>query len=280
MRMALRPLLSVVFAVLLAVACAQSARAQEAPSASETALAREQYRDGMAHAQAGRWPEAYAAFSRAYNLVRRPLVLLNLASAEEQTGRLVESAEHFRQFLREVTTGRDAAQRPVAEQGLARVEPRIARARFVLDAARSSDSYVLDTQSIATAAMGTALPLDPGEHTLIVSNAGAEIGRVTFTLAEGEAKDVPVAVTRPAQALVVTTRPDLTPHDVPPSRDDEHPAPPPRRVPPPSGGLFSSPVFWVIVGVVVVGGATAGVVVATSGGSEPFSGNLGSISVR
>lgn len=280
MRAPHRALFAVALSVTLAVLGARAAEAQEAPSASETALAREQFREGMTQAQAGRWPEAYTAFARAYDLVRRPLVLLNLAGAAEQTGRLVESAEHYRQFLREVTTGREAEQRPVAEQGLARVEPRIARARFVLDAARGSDSYALDAQPIATAAMGTALPLDPGGHTLIVSSAGAEIGRVTFTLAEGEAKDVPVAVTRPAQALVVAPPPDLTPHDVPPPRDDERPAPPPRPVPAPSGGLFSSPVFWVIVGVVLVGGATAGVVVATSGGSDPFSGNLGSISVR
>jgi len=278
MRTAGRTLLSVILTALLGLALVRSAQAQEAPSASETALAREQFRAGMAHAEAGRWPDAYASFSRAYALVRRPLVLLNLASAEEQTGRLVESAEHYRQFLREVTTGREAAQRPVAEQGLARVEPRIPRARFVLDAARSSDSYVLDTQPIATAAMGTPLPLDPGAHTLVVSSAGAEIGRVTFTLAEAEAKDVPVAVTRPVQVVAVDTPPNGSHRDGILPRNGEEPLPRPHEDE--GGGLLASPVFWVVVGVVVVGGATAGVLVATSGGGDPFSGNLGSISVR
>lgn len=279
MHPALRTLAQLVVTVVISFACARSATAQEGPSASETSLAREQFRDGMAHAQAGRWPDAYAAFSRAYALVRRPLVLLNLASAEEQTGRLVESAEHYRQFLREVTSGREAQQRPVAEQGLARVEPRIPRARFMLAAARSSDSYVLDDKPIATAAMGTALPLDPGPHTLVVSNAEAEIGRVTFTLAEGEAKDVLVTVTRPVQAVAVDTTPGPTHHvDILPRNGEE-----PRRGrghDEESGGILASPVFWVVVGVVVIGGATAGVLVATSGGSDPFSGNLGSIAIR
>jgi hypothetical protein len=45
-------------------------------------------------------------------------------------------------------------------------------------------------------------------------------------------------------------------------------------------GVLASPVFWAIVGVVVVGGVTTGVLAATSGGVDPFSGNLGSVTVR
>lgn len=284
MRTVSRTPLSLVVMLLLSLASATPLMAQDGPSASETALAREQFREGMAHAQAGRWPEAHAAFQRAYGLVRRPLVLLNLASAEEQTGRLVESAEHYRQFLREVTSGREAQQRSVAEQGVARVEARIPRARFMLAGARSSDTYALDDKPIATAAMGTALPLDPGPHTLVVFSAGSEIGRVAFTLAEGEAKDVLVTVTRPVERVAAVepaagdgatnTRVAILP------RNGEDALPAARGTDEDDGGVLASPVFWIIVGVVVVGGATAGILVTTSGGSDPYSGNLGSIPIR
>lgn len=296
MRMALRslarvPLLAALAftALLLTTATAllrevPRAHAQEAPSASETALAREQYNEGMAHAREGRWPAAYAAFSRAYALVRRPLVLLNLAGAEEQTGRLVESAEHYRQFLREVTSGREAQQRPVAEQGLARVEPRIPHARFILEGTRSSDTFLLDDKPLAAAVVGSPLPLDPGTHTLVVRAADAEIGRIRFVLAEREAQDVRLTVTRPAESVAERTPlpevrdPDATPREIGvlPRNGEERPAP--RREE--SGGILSSPIFWVVVGVVVIGGATAGVLIATSGEQAPFSGNLGSIPVR
>ena len=240
--------LGVAASALLVTQGASSAHAQPGPSASETALAREQYRDGMTHAEAGRWPAAYAAFSRAYSLVRRPLVLLNLAGAEEQIGRLVESAEHYRQFLREVTTGREAQQRSVAEQGLARVEPRIPRARFMLAAARNTDTYLLDDAALATAAMGTALPLDPGAHTLVVTNAEREIGRVSFTLREGETKDVLVTVTRPTTAAVVGPQTPPTLPRVGPTgprrvdilpRNGEEP-PPSRSRTEESGSVFAS----------------------------------------
>ena len=291
MRTALRTLSSAALRLSFPLAVALSlslgsigaARAQQAPSASETALAREQFREGMGHAQASRWQDAYAAFSRAYSLVRRPLVLLNLAGAEEQTGRLVQAAEHYRQFLREVTSGREAQQRPVAEQGLARVEPRIPRARFMLAQARSTDSYVLDDQPISAAVMGTALPLDPGAHTLVVSSDGSEIGRIAFTLAEREAKDVLVSVTRPTQPVALVPRADAATANTRVAilpRNGEDPLPAPRERDDEGGGVLASPVFWIIVGVVVIGGATAGVLVATSGGSDPYSGNLGSIPIR
>jgi hypothetical protein len=291
MRTALRSLARApLFAALVLTAVAaplpatRPAHAQDAPSASETALAREQYNEGMAHARDGRWPAAYAAFSRAYALVRRPLVLLNLAGAEEQTGRLVESAVPYRQFLREVTSGREAQQRPVAEQGLARVEPRIPRARLILEGTRSSDTFLLDDKPLAAAVVGSPLPLDPGSHTLVVRAGEAEIGRITFVLAEREAQDVRLTVTRPAEPVAERTPlpevrdPDTGPREVGvlPRNGEETP----RRRREESGGLLASPVFWVVVGVVVIGGATAGVLVATSSEQAPFSGNLGSIPVR
>ena len=205
MRMVSCTLARLTLLAALTLSPAAPALAQDAPSASETALAREQHNEGMAHARAGRWPAAYGAFARAYALVRRPLVLLNLAGAEEQTGRLVESAEHYRQFLREVTSGREAQQRPVAEQGLSRVEPRIPRARFILEGTRPADTYALDDKPLAPAVMGSPLPLDPGTHTLVVRHAEGELGRITFVLAEGEAQDVRLTVTRPAAPVAERT---------------------------------------------------------------------------
>jgi hypothetical protein len=112
----------------------------------------------------------------------------------------------------------------------------------------------------------------------------AEIGRITFVLAEREAQDVRLTVTRPAGPVAERTPlpevrdPDTGPREVGvlPRNGEDRRAP--RREE--SGGILSSPIFWVVVGVVVIGGATAGVLVATSGEQAPFSGNLGSIPVR
>jgi hypothetical protein len=272
--------------------------AQGRPSASETALAREQYNQGMAAARANRWEDAYRAFMRSYELVRRPLLLLNLASAEEQTGRLVEAAEHYRQFLREVTSGREAEQRPTAEQGLARVEPRIPRVRVVINGLRDGDTVWLDDGALSTAALDAPLPLNPGSHVLVVRSGDVELGRASFELAEGTTREVALTLDRPAtrsggaSGTIAAGAPrDVRLVDASSGDDGRSPVDllsvdggrgreGRAGARDEDGGVLASPVFWAVVGVLVVGSVTAGLVIATSGGLEPFSGNLGSVTIR
>lgn len=278
--MAPRTLLVVLVPLLLAsVAASSRARAQE-PTASETALAREQYQDGMHFAQSGHWEQAFQAFSRAYGLVHRPALLANLASAEAQTGRLVEAAEHDRQFLREVTSGREAQQRPAVQAALDALDARIPRARFVPSDSRPTDVYTLDDDTLPRAAIGTPLPIDPGDHTLVVKADDVEIARARFTIHEGESTDVAIEVHRP----VVDTH--VHPIDTPDTHvvgevgvHNDVPSPPP--VSHDDGGVFASPVFWVIVGALAVAGGVVAAVLLTQGGREPFGGaNLGTVTVQ
>jgi hypothetical protein len=268
------------FVAILAVS--RVAVAQDTPSASDTALAREQYQDGMQFAQSGHWEQAYGAFSRAYGLVHRPALLANLASAEAQTGRLVEAAEHYRQFLREVTSGREASQRSAVQTALDALDGRIPRARIVPDGSRPGDTYALDGRPIPSAAIGTPYPIDPGDHVLVVTADGAEIGRTSFTMRESESRDVGVQIHRPAprgtDAHPVDTTVHET-HDIQVHHDDVI-APPPPVEHHDDGGVLASPVFWVIVGIVVAAGAAVGIVLATQGGRDPFGGgNLGTVVV-
>jgi len=258
------------FALCLAVAggCAERAAAQapadpNAPTAAETTLAREQFRAGVDAARSGRWWEALEAFTRAYELAPRPLTLLNLAGAQVETGHLVEGAESYRRFIREAE-GRAAEQVPAAEEALASVEPRIARVRVEISNLARRDLVELDDAPLSEAVLGAELPVNPGEHVVRVERAEQEIARESFRVEEGERRLTPVQLQLPLAPLE------------------------PEQGGSEGGGgsssssIFASPWFWVIVGVVVVGTAIGIGVAVSSGGQDPFAGNIppGSWSVR
>src|SRR5690242_3038686 len=123
------------------------------PSASEVALAREQFRRGLEAARDSRWEEARESFQRSYDLAPRPITLLNLGGAMVQTGMLVEGAEAYRRFLREVHTGRPARERPAAEQALAALEGRIAYLQIQVSNMAEGDAIAIDGEDVPTAAL-------------------------------------------------------------------------------------------------------------------------------
>ena len=239
--------LPLLFGIALAVVCSSS---HADVTANEAALAREQVRSGVAAAQEGRWRDALEAFRRAYALSPQSTTLLNLASAEVQTGSLVSAAESYRKVVRAREGDVSEDQREAARRALAQVEPRIARLRVVVRAQRQGDRAELDGAPLAAAAIDADLPVDPGTHVVRVVRGAAEVARASRSLEEGQFVTLELEVAEPA-APVKTA---------------------------PSGGWFASPWFWTGVGVVVVGGTFA-VLCATTlcEGPSPHAGSLGSV---
>jgi hypothetical protein len=241
------------------------------PNASAHALARRQFREGLEAAQNGDWQTAYDSFQSSYSLSPRPVTLLNLAGAMVQTGHLVEGAEAYRRFIHEAT-GREARYKEAAEQALAELEGRIPGVRFRVLGFEEGDALALDGWEIAAAVLEEELPVDPGEHELVVTRAGHEPLRVGFSATEGASREVVIDAredhwpgvgqsANESTSTTATTNIDLTQTAVRPEDDGE--------------SIFESPVFWIVAGVVVAGGAAAGIIVAaTSGPRDPVMGNL------
>lgn len=172
------------------------ASAQEA-SSSQRALARDLFGQGVTHARAENWGEAREAFQQAYDLVPQPTILLNLASAQVQSGRLVEGAETYRQFLREVTSGRLAVHREAAQQALTTVEGRIPRLELRIQGLNSDDVVKLDGEPLIAAAVQNELPISPGDHNIVVLRDGEEWANQDFTMAERELRSLDVELVQP-----------------------------------------------------------------------------------
>ena len=247
---------------VLALACAlffvplASAHAQ---SASEQSLARDQFREGVRASREQEWPEAVEAFQRSLELAPRPMTIMNLAGALAQVGQLVEAAEAYRMFLSEATSGAAARVRGEAQTQLDALEGRIPHVRLQIHGRLDSDTVTLDEYQLSAAAVGSPLPVDPGEHTLTITRDGFDPRAVTFTAREGVESEV-----------VLEAWPDLSaslegpdPLAPPPPRDGNH-------------SILDEPLFWIIGGVILAGviAAGIGIGVATQSPPAPFFGNL------
>lgn len=231
-----------------------------AQSASEQALARDQFRAGVAAARAGQWVEAVDAFQRSLELAPRPMTMMNLAGALVQVGRLVEAAEAYRMFLAEATSGAAARVRGEAQSQLEALEPRIPHVRLHVYELAESDVVQLDEYQLSQAAIDAPLPVDPGAHVVTISRDGAVIATRELQIAEAEEATVELRVEALPPVTDVATGPD-----------------PLAPVAPASGGsVFDDPVFWIIGGVVLAGliGGGIAIGVATQPAPGPYYGNL------
>lgn len=261
-----------------------AAAAQRAPSANEVALARQQFDLGLRAAREDRWADALAAFERSYELAPRPVTLLNLAGAQIRTGKLVAGTESYRRFL--ATAGeRDAERyRAQVEQAVAAAEARIGRAELRIRGLAPNDEVALDGVTLSRASLQMALPVDPGEHVVVVTRGDREVARAAFVVQDGQSTAVRVevrdaTVPTPDQVARAGGGPaavggvDADAHDE--ARGDDAAGRGRSDADDRGGGIFASPWFWILTGVVVVGAVTATVLLATSGSPDaPFQGSL------
>lgn len=260
------------------LAASAPALAQRAPTASETALARQEFDAGLRAARDTRWEEARQHFARSHELAPRPVTLLNLAGAQAQTGQVVAATESYRRFLATANDRDKARYREEVERALAAADARIGRAELRITGLAESDAVQLDGTEISRASLALALPLDPGPHVVAVLRADTEVGRTTFTVAEGGSN--PVALEVPPATVATVPSPEEaargvaldSPRDATPeTRADDRRGTPSDE----GGGLLSSPWFWIVTGVVVAGAATATVLLVTQESpADPFQGTL------
>jgi tetratricopeptide (TPR) repeat protein len=234
-----------------------------AQTAAERSLAREQFQDGVAAARDGDWNRALEAFQRSYELLPRPLTLLNLAGAYTQMGRLVEAAEAYRMFLHEEDV--TPRQQRDAEEQLAALEPRIPHVRLRILGIETGDVVLLDEYQLSSAALDEAYPVDPGEHSATVERSGHSPRVVPFTASEGVQQDVLIDV-RPESwpALAVGDE----------GGGDEGGEDGGVPIAPAGPSIVEEPAFWIVLGsILVAGGVAVGLGVGLSTPPEPFVGN-------
>jgi hypothetical protein len=147
--------------------------------------------------------QARDAFARAYSLYPAGLgALRNLAYVEQNLGLLASAARHFRELARRAPLDPNPARKLWAEFARKEAEKlteRIPRLTLRVPVKPPDTTVELDGHVIPEAAWGTAIEVDPGEHTLRAAAPGHASFSETLTLAEGERKELEA----PLKALAV-----------------------------------------------------------------------------
>jgi hypothetical protein len=131
---------------------------------------------------------ALAQFRRAAVVTPSQTVSLYLARSRLALGQLVEAAEDYRSVVLSAEPGVRTPALASACEELAQLRPRIPSIEIALaDAEQRARNLrlVLDGKLIHS---GAPVAVDPGQHEVIASDADGEQARLSFEIAEGEAK--------------------------------------------------------------------------------------------
>jgi PEGA domain-containing protein len=151
------------------------------------------FQEGRALLESGHYREACARFELSQRLDPSPGTLLNLGSCRELEGDLVQALATFEQALDGAREARDRRRRQLwgdaARERIASLTPRVPRVsvRRVPEGARVS----IDQRPVA--AMGGAMRINPGAHSLTVNAPGMRTFVQKIEIATGQqlAIDVP-----------------------------------------------------------------------------------------
>lgn len=185
---------------------ASPVRAQDA-SAAETAAARTLAIEGLKLAQANNCADAVPKLERAEKLYHSPVVAGRLGECYVSVGRLVEGTELLRKVLREpqAADATPALAKAIerAQRVLDNATPRIAE--LTIRVAAVQDMRVrLDGNVIPSALLDSAMPTDPGEHSIEVTAPGFLKSASRLSLNEAEKRSISLTLTRDPNAPVPT----------------------------------------------------------------------------
>jgi len=167
------------------VACAEDARD---PAAAEAL-----FRQGRSAASQRDFKTACDKFRESNRLDPAVGTVFNIADCEEKLGRLATSWTLFQEVVQRLAA--DDNRRAIAEQRVHALEPRVPKLSIRL--AHSDREGVIvrrDGVTLGAASLDTALPLDPGEHVVIVEAPGTKPAEFHAQLAEGQSLTLDVAV--------------------------------------------------------------------------------------
>ena len=189
-----------------------------AQDATNPALARSLFEDGIAHTEAAEWEEAADRFERSLALHPSAVVSFNAGIALVHLGRLVEARERFR-----AAASSDNAQLTTAARAqIEEITPRIGRLEVHLEGAVPEDARVLlDGTALPPQALGVSIPVNPTSHTVTVVSGERALSERSVTIEDGGSERVTLTlVPTPEDVATGTELPPPAGHEVLDEGDD------------------------------------------------------------
>jgi hypothetical protein len=240
----MRPISVVVPFLVAAALSSPDVRAQSGGSAE----AEELFKQGRAALDAKDYVTACARLRSSLELERAVGTLISLAQCEEASTQLAGARQHWQEAADLADATNDRLHRgPFARQRFAAIDPRVPRLVIRLAAsAPKTTTFRRDAVATPFRVFDTALPLDPGAHTITAVSPGHDDRVYRFDLAEAEHHELEIepgpetAIEAPPPAPVAPLAPVASSALVAPES-------------PPSDGSGRRTASYVLGGVGVVG---------------------------
>jgi hypothetical protein len=168
----LRSALPIVLAAAALCANPRLARADEPAQGSQ--IAQSLFDDGRVLMDAGRYAEACPKFADSHRLDPAGGTLLNLALCYELEGKTASAWAAFRDALSVAVRDQRRDRQELAEQHIAALGAKLTRLAVMVPkaVAASAPEITFDRANLPSAAWNTAIPVDPGEHRIVVTAEG------------------------------------------------------------------------------------------------------------
>jgi hypothetical protein len=175
--------------------------ATPALAGDDVAAAEALFDRGLADMNAGRFATGCPAIEESYRLDPRPGTLFTLAECQAKWGHFATASARYDDYLaayERLNADQQAKQRErpkVAKAQKAALAEKIPHLTLTLPAGAPKGTVVVrDDVELAAPALGIPLPVDPGDHTIVVRAPGRPPSESRITLAPGEKKEIALEV--------------------------------------------------------------------------------------
>ncbi|HEY3822308.1 MAG TPA: hypothetical protein VGL81_34320 [Polyangiaceae bacterium] len=200
------------------LATARTATAQSEASASSVKMAQDLVEEGRLLGQQGKWGDALERFRKAASLSARatPQLAFYVGYAEARVGKLVAADVDLR---RAVELAHAANNEQVAKAARAELPELVARTpglTIVVSGTAAPVNLQIDGGPLAVAALGSPVPLDPGDHTVVLRFASGQVTR-QVSLVEHQHATITIDPPEGPAAAALPEAPIATPTTIAPT---------------------------------------------------------------
>lgn len=184
--------------------------------AQDAATAGALFDKGVADMQAGVFETACPAIEESQKLDPHPGTLFTAAECQAKWGKLATAVAHYQDYVGVVSRlpddqqARHHARVETANAQIAKLKPSVPLLTLSLPATAPAGTAVSrDGVQLQGAALGLALPVDPGEHVIVTRAPGGQDSTISISLAPGQSKQLELTVT--AAPLAAPVAPPAAP---------------------------------------------------------------------
>jgi hypothetical protein len=178
------------------------------------------FSEGKRLATEGNYPAACPKFLASYNLEHKTGTLLNLADCYEKMGLFASAWARFIEAKSAAQRAGQAERAEFAQEHAAALESKLSKLTIVVSGAKADLHVTRDGSPVDPAALGIALPIDPGDHVVEATAPGKVAWKGTVPVGP-EAKSASIEIPPLADAPVASApqaAPSAPAAEAPPSQ--------------------------------------------------------------